>query len=249
MNKQALLQFAEDNGWDYIPIYQKLSEEFIREFQDKIDWTFISTYQKLSEKFIREFQDKVNWIYISTYQKLSEEFIREFQDKVNWSCISVNQKLSEKFIREFQDKVDWYYISTYQKLSEEFIREFKISIPKTCWLYKSKTEKLDYIKRNTDYEVVDNDCILAYKSCRSDGYSKFNFQYKYEVGKEYTAHCDCNIDQDSSFGLSAWTKDKAISYCNERLFKVKIRIADIGAIVQDNKKIRSFRQEVIEEVS
>ncbi len=64
--------------------YQKLSENFIREFQDKVNWyniSIIKNYQKISSI---EFKDKVNWNDISKYQKLSENFIREFQNKVNW---------------------------------------------------------------------------------------------------------------------------------------------------------------------
>ena len=45
-----------------------------------IDWFWISEYQKLSEDFIREFKDKVNWYWISEKQKLSEDFIREFKE-------------------------------------------------------------------------------------------------------------------------------------------------------------------------
>ena len=105
---------------------------------------------------------------------------------------------------------------------------------------------MDYIKSNTNYEVIDDKYIIAYKSCRSDGYSQFNFQYLYEVGKSYESHCDCNVNNEDSFGLSAWTKEKAIEYCNEMLLKVKINISDIGAIVHDGGKIRSKKLTVIE---
>ena len=50
-------------------MYQKLSEEFIKEFQNKVDWSNISMYQKLSEEFIKEFKleiDRDNWFYKST---------------------------------------------------------------------------------------------------------------------------------------------------------------------------------------
>ena len=82
---------------------------------DKIGWINISTYQKLSENFIREFQDKVNWYRISGYQKLSEDFIREFQNKMDWNCILKHQKLSKKFRNEFElviDKDNWLYKTT-----------------------------------------------------------------------------------------------------------------------------------------
>jgi hypothetical protein len=99
-------KLSKDNWYD-ISVYQKLSEEFIKEFQDKVGWIYISKHQKLSEEFIKKFQDKVDWDYISVYQKLSEKFIKEFQDKVNWSYISASQKLSENFIKEFQNKKDY----------------------------------------------------------------------------------------------------------------------------------------------
>jgi hypothetical protein len=104
-----------------------------------------------------------------------------------------------------------------------------------------------YIKENTKYKIVNGE-VIAYKSCRSDGYSTFNFQYKYEVGKEYESHADCNIDYENSFGLSAWTKEKAIEHCNEKLFKVGIKLEDIAAIVQDNNKIRARKIRIIEEI-
>jgi hypothetical protein len=115
-------------------------------------------------------------------------------------------------------------------------------------LYKTKEEKLLYIKENTNYEVVNDEYIIAYKSCLSDGSSKFDKRYVYEEGKTYESHCNCDVDEENSFGLSAWTKEKAIEYCNEKLFKVKINIEDIGAIVHDNRKIRCFRQTILEEV-
>jgi hypothetical protein len=252
ISKNELRNIIQNNklskiDWCYISKYQKLSEEFIKDFQDNINWDNISACQKLSKEFIKEFQDKVSWDYISTYQKLSEDFIKEFQNNIYWIYISKYQKLSEDFIKEFQDKVDWDYISRYQKLSEEFIKEFNLKIPKTCWLYKSSKEIEEYIKEYTKYEIVNGE-VIAYKSCRSGGYSTFNFQYKYEVGKEYESHADCNINNESSFGLSAWTKENAIEHCNEKLFKVAIKLEDIAAIVQDNNKIRARKIRIIKEI-
>ena len=62
----------------------------------------ISRYQKLSEDFIREFKNRVEWGYISEFQKLSENFIREFKDKVDWYNIITNQELSKDFRKEFR---------------------------------------------------------------------------------------------------------------------------------------------------
>ena len=240
----------EDVSWSHISIYQKLSEKFIREFKDEVYWYNISKYQKLSENIIREFQDKVDWDYISLNQKLSEKFIREFKDKVNWYNISKYQKLSEKFIREFKDKVDWDYISKYQKISKEFIKEIGLSIREDCWIYKTNEEKLIYIKKHKldkTYKLVDNKYLIAYKSTSDGGCSVYNFQYKYKVGKTYKSHCDCNTNDENSFGLSAWTKDKALGYYNRGcLFKVRINIEDIGCFVHSDGKIRAKKITILE---
>jgi len=213
-----------------------------------VHWYHVSSCQKLSEGFIREFKDRVDWDLISSHQMLSEDFIREFKDKVNWHLISSRQKLSEDFIREFKDKVNWYLISSYQKLSKDFIREFMLTAPKKSWLYATKEEKLWHILEETDYEIH-GDHVVAYKSTKDCGHSIFNWQYHYEVGKVYTAHCDCSLQNENSFGLSAWTKEGALSYhANGKLFKVRIPIDAIGAIVQGGQKIRCFELEVICEV-
>ena len=231
-------------NWTDISRYQKLSEDFIREFKDSVNWADISMCQKLSEDFIREFKDSVNWTYISRYQKFSEDFIREFKNSVDWTYISMYQKLSEDFIREFKDSVNWTNISNYQKLSEEFIREFNLTIDEDNWLYKNKEYKLEQLKRCGVYKIQD-DYVLAYKSTRN-GYSVFNYQYYYEVGKTYESHCD-HTSEINSFGISAWTKEKASSYYDGELYLVKIMIDDIGRVVEDYK-IRTNKITIVSRV-
>jgi hypothetical protein len=246
LSEEYIRENSDKVHWWYISKYQKLSEKFIKEFSNKVYWINISAYQKLSEEFIREFSDKVDWGHISMDQNIGEKFIREFPNRVDWYGISKYQILSEEFIREFSDKVCWLYISKYQKLSPEFIKEYNLEIPETCWLYKDKEYKRKYIKNHTSYEIM-GDKVIAYKTCRLDGYSRFNFQYYYEVGKEYEAHANYNID--NSFGLSAWTKDNALLYFPKgKLFKVEIDLEDIAAIVQDGNKIRASKIKIIEEV-
>ncbi len=250
ISKSFIREFEDKVHWLGISECQKLSESFIREFKDNINWYYISRCQKLSESFIREFKDKISWIRISAYQKLSESFIREFKDKVYWNYISMRQKLSESFIREFKDYVSWGCISCYQKLSYKFRKEFNIVVSKDNWTYKPVNFKLAYIKKSTNYEVIDNKYIIAYKSVRDDYCSVYApNHYKYEIGKEYESHCDCNVNNDSSFGLSAWTKEGAWQYYSVgKLLKVQIAIKDIGAIVQNNNKIRCFKFKILKQV-
>jgi len=250
LSENFIREFQNKVDWVWISKFQELSEDFIIEFQDKVDCECISEDQTLSEDFIREFQDKVDWDYISKYQTLSEGFIKEFQDKVNWDCISIYQTLSEDFIREFKDRINWYCISIYQTLSEGFIKEFELKIPDTCWLYKSKEFKLEYIKNNTDYEVVDDKYIIAYKSVRRDNRSVYMpSRYLYKIGKEYTSRCDHNIDNENSYGLSAWTREGALNYHIEgKLLKLRIDVEDIGVIVNGSNKIRCKKLTILEEL-
>jgi len=251
LSEEFIEKYSDKFDWYYISIYQKLSEKFIEKYSDKVYWDYISINQKLSEEFIEKHSDKVFWNNISINQKLSEKFIEKFSDKVNWINISIHQKLSEKFIEKHSDKVDWYYISQYQILSKEFIEKNKLQIPETCWIYKTPKEKLQYIKeKEIPYELSEDESfIIAYKSVKNDGYSVYNFQYHYEIGNTYESHCDCNVNNENSFGLSSWTKEKALEYYNKgKLFKVKIMIEDIGCFVHKDNKIRCRKLEMIEEI-
>ncbi len=268
LGEDFIRELSNKVDWYCIGRHQVLREDFIREFQDKVDWEDISIKQALSEDFIREFKDEVDWYYISMNQKLSEEFIREFQDRVRWKCISRYQKLSEEFIREFQDRVDWFWVSANQILSEEFIREFKDKVNLELVvnyqvLSKEFLEEFDLQRKDnfqdlttTDkkqllldlnmYECHD-DYFIAYKGIRRDNYSCFNFQYQYFAGEVYTCHSDYSNKQNS-FGLSAWTYDKAKEYCSQKVIKVKINYEDISRVVHQGSKIRCCKFEVLEEV-
>ena len=234
--------------WFDISKYQKLSEDFIRDFRCEVNWSYISLYQKLSENFIREFKNKVDWSWISQIQKLSEEFIREFQDNIYWFSISKYQKLSEDFIREFADKVDWGYISAHQKLSESFIREFKdklnLNLIEDNWVYKNPEFLKQQVVNTGLYECYD-DYFIAYKGIRSDRYSKFNFQYQYQPNQTYESWCDCS-SVENSFGLSVWTEEKARDYCNELVVKVKVNYEDVGRVVHQGGKIRCRKLTVLD---
>jgi hypothetical protein len=248
LSEEFIRENADKVDMLFISRYQKLSENFIRRHSDKVDWEYISQHQNLSEFFIREFSNEVDWDGISKFQKLSEKFIREFSPKINWCYISAFQKLSADFIREFSYTVDWTNISRYQKLSPEFIKEYSLQIPNYCWLYKDKNLKREFILRYTQYEII-GDKVIAYKTCRADGYSCYNFQYHYETGKEYEAHANYNINEENSFGLSAWTKEKALNYYHDgKLFKIEIDLEDIAAIVNDGNKIRASKIKILEEI-
>jgi len=209
----------------------------------------ITMYNSLQKEIINIAKQCDSDVQFRTDGKLTANSLREFQDKVDWLdwyWISRYQTLSEDFIREFQDKVNWYCISRYQKLSKSFRKEINIKILDTCWLYKPINFKLKYIKENTNYKVIDDKYIEAYKAVKSNMESVYKRGFVYEVGKTYTAHCDCNIDNENSFGLSAWTKEKVLEYYNKgKLLKVLIPIKDIGAIVHDNGKIRTRSLKVL----
>lgn len=248
LSEDFIREFKDKVVWLWIVINQNLSEDFIREFKDRVGWVVVSAYQKLSEDFIREFKDKVSWFEISTSQKLSEDFIREFKDKVYWGCISEYQKLSENFIREFKDEVDWVSISKFQKLSEDFAKAFEYKVRwgfiEDSWHYKDTEFKKQQVVSTGLYECHD-DYFIAYKGIRSDRWSYYNFQYKYEKGGVYESWCDCS-HEGNSFGLSVCTREQAEKYCDELVVKVKIRYEDVGRIVHKGGNIRCFKIEILD---
>jgi len=59
------------------------------------------------------------------------------------------------------------------------------------------------------------------------------------------------LDNEDSFGLSAWTLEKARGHCGElgKVFKVRIAVEDVAALVHEGKKLRCTRLTVLEEMS
>jgi hypothetical protein len=226
MNEELLLSNIDVISFDIISVYQKLSEEFIDKFSDKLSWYNISLYQKLSEGFIEKYKDKVHWEIIIKVQRLSEEFIIRNLD------ILERRKLLDILVN-------------YQVLSDEFRISHNLQVSPLNWLYFDNAQKLE---RVSSQFTVEEGKVIAYKSARIDGYSIFNFQYKYEVDGEYECHADCQSNVANSFGLSAWTKDGALSYYDKgKLFKVEIDLADIACMTSEYK-LRAKKLSIIEEL-
>jgi hypothetical protein len=148
INIEEIRNNPESTNWYYISTYQKLSEDFIREFQDKVSWNCISTYQKLSEDFIREFQHKVSWNNISRYQKLSEDFIREFNLNIpedSWMYKDIDFK--RKYIQENTE----YEIIDDKIIAYKSVRENGYSVFNFQYLYEIGNEyesHADYNPKN-----------------------------------------------------------------------------------------------------
>lgn len=78
-----------DDEWD---------ESFIREIIEceEFNWLLVSQFQKLSNDFIREFADKLEWNLIASCQKIDFNLVKEFKNKLNWGMIVHNPNLSNK---------------------------------------------------------------------------------------------------------------------------------------------------------
>lgn len=90
--------------WEFISMYQFLSEDFMREFAHKISWYWIPVYQKLSENFMIEYHDKIDWWQVSRWQKMSESFLLKFQHKISWAALFECNHL----VRHFNFSDDFY---------------------------------------------------------------------------------------------------------------------------------------------
>ena len=244
LSEPFIKKHVDEVDWGWISRYQKLSETFIERYDYKVDWHGISCCQKLSESFIERHADKVNWYYISVFQKLSEPFIERHANDVDWYNISLCQRLSESFIEKHADEVCWSYIRLCQKLSEKFRKKHNIKTPPDNWLYKPASFKKKAVQDTGLYECH-KDYFIAYKGIRSDRYSKYNFQYRYEKGGVYESTADFTAEENS-FGLSAWTEGKARGYCDELVVRVKIYYKDVARVVHEGGKIRATKIEILD---
>ena len=73
--------------------------------------------------------------------------------------------------------------------------------------------------------------------------------YKYEPGKVYESNCDCT-GNENSFGLNVGTYEFVDCYCsdyeNSIIVKCKVRYEDVGRLVNNNKKVRYFKIEILD---
>ena len=231
--KKAIKELAEVYGitgeeYENCRTWYKLSllplpEEFIEKYADKVDWIAICAYQKLSEGFIEKYAGEVDWHYVSIYQKLSENFIRKYKNKLNLRVIARHQVISKELAKELG-------------VDDAFLQHNNCLKPASYWKEAVKATNL--------YECLE-DYFYAYKGIRSDRYSCRNFQYQYLPGGTYGCFSDYS-DDENSFGLSAWTKEKATNYCDELVIKVKIYYKDITAVVHDGGKIRCKKMTVLD---
>ena len=276
MSDNFIEKYKDKLEWDEFCHNQVLSEEFIDKYRDYVDWQEVSIYQNLSEEFISKYNVQVNWFDISKRQKLSEKFMHNNISLLYLDNISMYQKLSENFIENHWEYLNWEFISKYQKLSPEFIDKWKMKFkvkdiipyqivsneyleyakkyaPEFLYLkeenfaYKTTEDKKKSVINTGRYECYD-DYFIAYKAIRTDRYSLYNFQYKYEKGGVYESWCDCSKSEDS-FGLNVgsetFVKNFSYQYENSIIVRCKVRYEDVGRIVHNGNKIRCFKIEIL----
>jgi hypothetical protein len=259
-----------------IPLSQNIMEDMLsKDFltcviitTQKIPNNLLIKYDKLISKHLR---------LLLKWQTLSEEYIESKLSIIKDNSLIMellqSQRMSENFIKKHEECFGESYIGlliTTQRLSIEYITDLnkrynliiwpddKLGIKfnietnlSNCWQYKSADEKLEIIKKTNLYEIK-GDYVIAYKSIRKNGYSNYNFQYKYEVDSYYTTKADYNILNTASFGFSAWTlKHVLTKYYNwheNKIIKIKIHKSEIAALVHNDNKIRSTALYVINEI-
>lgn len=120
-------RWIEEFNLQNLLMNQTLSEDFLRDRVSafkKVHWACISRWQKLSENFIREFKQKVRWTNIVLYQNVSLDFVLEHKKKVNWVEVSM-EKLTEEQMEKYKDLLEWVYVCGINTIvmSDEFIKK------------------------------------------------------------------------------------------------------------------------------
>ena len=90
-----------DKAWNYLAIYQKLTEKFILDYSYQFDLDVLLINQVVHEKTIRNNLDifKNHMWHICRYQYVTESFLNDHSDIVNWKQVFLHQKhLSIGFI-------------------------------------------------------------------------------------------------------------------------------------------------------
>lgn len=156
MDTKTLRKLDKNFGkkeWYYISRYQKLDEDFIRDYADKLDWGVLSQKQKMNMSMIRENVDNINWGEVCSKRKLSEDFMEEHLDKLNWSAVCDHQRMSDKFIIRHKDKIKWdnYNLYKHNKISTETLKKCFEYVDLST-LFKGAFSRNDKLKMYHEYK-------------------------------------------------------------------------------------------------
>lgn len=164
----------------------------------------IIKYQKLSENFIKEYNQVLNWSCISAYQELSESFISEFRHKVVWGWIFSRQNISEDFARKY---INMGYGCNITGFDENNITNSKIILLReyqNIHHIKSRSQKISEMQEYAEEFNLrfDGEYLYAFRDHDRWGRGFYNRTIFYEKGKYYKDwHCDMRPEVDMSFGL------------------------------------------------
>lgn len=245
-----LFSLDKKNIGDY---YHNLSTKNLHILLDYFSHNYTFNIEDREDIYIKNIFD---FLYtFLTKEKCSKVFFKDL----------IKRFLIDSGIKDFIDDSFMVDIWSVWQTSELYGKEPEFMLDIACMLSGINYEKLyeknnfeNYKMNNIRYnEDYDNNTFLqnkasgfiAYKAVQNDYTSTMSSRYKFLPGQEYSSECDCDLHNINSFGLSAWDKKGALTYCSEKLLKVKINFEDLKFVDFYSGKVRATKITIIEEVN
>ena len=239
-SKEFINKYADKVYWpDLIEFNKNVDEEIITK---NIEYTkeyfdfYVPLYVKLSKEFIEKNIEYLNINELIVGQKHIEiEYFEKFFDtyKIDFNYIIRNREVDEDFIKKYIDKIDKNVLKLCDYLSEESKKEFNIEIKKPQErIKKSKEEILEVLEKNykivdnkiydytfmIDYDIKNNDIIKKDNIIVSNIYTIYQYSSFFDNIKNIRYYF-VEIDIDDIINIDdKIINDKNIIFCN----KVKI---------------------------
>lgn len=273
LSEDFILRHLNDLKLEMILRYQVVSEDFMRDhcFSSSLDPEYRKTlirilleHQVLSSDFIRSIliHVEVNKLFhvLCQYQYIDEELIRyllEHYDNRGFYFIIMcfltrYQNITSDIIEDFpvllENKECKNNLCTYQALGYEWYLENKLPIKNAQEL--SPDDWRDHILISGHFDSF-SDYFVGYKVIRADGYSDFNYRYKFDKDNTYTTLSDYSYDNISfGFGIfDQYTAEHVLKkyYRNAAKFKVakvKIYYKDVTYVSTDGPSTKVRAKEI-----
>ena len=273
LSEDFLERHLDDLNLVAILRYQVVSEGFLRRHCFKYNFEhgyrslllqIMLRHQGLSTEFLISIMDDIYryklFHLLCTFQHIDEELIlklvNDYSDSHFLGVILIHLLKYQEVPQDIAEnhpyiKVNNVYrdcISKHQNYTKEFFDSINLDIDSAILL---TPEEWKFEVKSTGRFDTFNDYFIGYKVVRTDGYSDFNYRFKYEKDNDYLTFSDYGYNRiGAGFGIFNETTAKAVlrdRFRNAAKFKiipVKVFYEDVTYVNQVNENVNIRANEI-----
>ena len=221
---EEVIEWIEKNSdIAIISIYQKFSENLLKNVYNKISYSLLLSHQILPINILYDIIETnelstTDWYYISLKQKIDIRFIEKYYDKIKWNPLSQNINIiNYEVIDKYHDKLVWQEL-TKHGVNEYILFKYTGYLDFICWSNISQYSILsdNFIKMFLTF--LDLDIIFRFQrisdsllNCIVENFTKSEYHYFESIGLNQCLSRDFVIKYKYYLSLEILIRNRNIS--------------------------------------